>query len=88
MLHNLVQIRGGKETLYMTDTLPKVRDRMKQLRQSLRGKGLFFQIRPAEEGAKKYRRPPNLNFDPSGDAGTPKYKRRVEKAKRIRKKNG
>lgn len=87
MLYNLYQTRGGKETLYMTGDLKKVRARMIQLRQSLRGKNLHFEIIPAEEGDEKYRRPPNMNFDPSGDAGGKKHLHRLARAKRIKKRN-
>lgn len=88
MLYNLIQLRGKAEgTLYMTGELPKVRARMKQLRQSLRGKGYNFVIRPADIDAEKYRRPPVMNFDPSGDAGTKNYRGRVAKAKKIKKRN-
>jgi hypothetical protein len=87
MLYNLIQVRGGKETLYMTNTLPKVRARMIQLRQSLRGKNLQFEIRKAEETDEKYRKPPVMNFCPSGDAGTKKHFQRKLKAKRIKKRN-
>jgi hypothetical protein len=87
MLYDLIQTRGGKETIYMTDSLPKVKARMAQLRASLRGKGLTFTYREAEEGAEKYRRPPNMNFCPSGDAGTKKYRNRVARAKKIKKNN-
>ena len=87
MLYDLIQVRGGKETLYMTNSLPKVKARKAQLLQSLRGKNLFFAIRKAEEGNEKYRKPPAMNFDPSGDATTKKHIQRKLKAKRIRKRN-
>lgn len=86
MLYNLIQTRG-KEVVYMTDSLPKCRARMIQLRQSLRGKGLTFEIRPAEPGEEKYRKPPCMNFCPSGDAGSKKYLHRKARAKKIRKRN-
>jgi len=35
----------------------------------------------------KYRRPPAMNFDPSGDAGSRKYLKRKAASKRIRQKN-
>ena len=87
MLHDLVQTRGGKETIYMTDTFPKVKARRKVLLDSQRGMNLNYEIRPAAEGAVKYRRPPNMNFDPSGDAGSKKYINRKAKAKRIKQRN-
>jgi len=87
MLYNLFQTRSGKETLFMTDSLPKCRARMLQLRQSTRGKNWQFQIRPAEETDEKYRKPPCMNFDPSGDTGSKKHLHRKARAKKIRKRN-
>lgn len=87
MLYHLIQIRGGKETIFMTDQLPRVRNRRKQLRDSHRDRNWQFVIRPAKEDAVKYRRPPNMNFDPSGDADQRKYRARKAKARKIRKEN-
>ncbi len=87
MLYDLVHTRGEKEIVYMTDTFTKVRSRMKQLRESQKGVKTNYLIRPAAEDADKYRRPPNMSFDPSGDAGTKKHIRRKAKAKRIKKRN-
>jgi hypothetical protein len=87
MLYNLIQIKGGEETVFMIGELPKVRDRQKQLRQSQRGKKITYVIRPAEEGDEKYRKPPSMNFCPSGDADTRGYRDRKAKAKRIKKRN-
>jgi hypothetical protein len=88
MLYDLIQTRGGKETLYMTDHLPKVKARMAELRRSLRGQGLTFTYRPnVDEDALKYRKPPNMNFNPSGDAGTKKHIHRKARAKKIKKRN-
>ncbi len=86
-LHTLVKIHGGKETVYMTDVLPKVKARKKTLEQSQRGQRLNYHIRPALPEELKYRRPPSFNFDPSGDAGSSKYLKRKAKAKRIKQKN-
>lgn len=86
-LHTLVRTHGGKETVYMTDSLPKVKARKKALEQSQRGQRMNYSIRPALPEELKYRRPPSFNFDPSGDAGSDKYLRRKAKAKRIKQKN-
>lgn len=87
MLHTLVKIHGGKETVYMTDVLPKVKARKKALENSQRGQRPNYSIRPAHPEELKYRRPPSFNFDPSGDAGSSSYIRRKAKAKRIKQKN-
>lgn len=87
MLYTLVKTHGGKETVYMTDVLPKVKARKKALETSQRGQRPNYSIRPANEDELKYRRPPSFNFDPSGDAGSAKYIRRKAKAKRIKQKN-
>ena len=84
-LFNLIQIRGGKESVYMTDSLPKCRARMKQLRNSLRNQNLTFVIRPAEEGETKYRKPPCERFFSGGDYDN--YRKRKAKAKKIKKNN-
>ena len=85
MLHNLIQIKGGKETVFMTDTLKKVQARQKQLRDSQRGQKVTYVIRDAEEGEEKYKRAPDMNFCPSGDAGTRKYRNHKARAKKIKK---
>lgn len=84
-LHTLVKIHGGKETVYMTDVLSKVKARKKALEQSQRGQRPNYNIRPALPEELKYRRPPSFNFDPSGD--TNNYRKRKAKAKRIKQKN-
>lgn len=87
MLHTLVRTHGGKETVYMTDTLPKVKARKRALETSQRNQRMNYSIRPAHENELKYRRPPSFNFDPSGDAGSKKYLTRKANAKRIKQKN-
>ena len=87
MLYNLFNVRGEKEVLYMTNTLPKVKARMKQLQDSQRGVKTNYVIRKAEEDDEKYRKPPVMRFDPSGDAGTSKHNRRKAKAKKIKRRN-
>jgi hypothetical protein len=86
-LYTLVKTQSGKETVYMTDVLPKVKARKKALEQSQRGQRPNYSIRPAHPEELKYRRPPSFNFDPSGDAGSSKYLHRKAKAKRIKQKN-
>jgi hypothetical protein len=84
-LFTLVSVKKGKETVYMTDSLPKVKARKKALETSQRKQHTNYNIRPANEGEVKYRRPPSFNFDPSGD--TENYRKRKAKAKRIKQKN-
>jgi hypothetical protein len=59
-LYDLIQKRRGKETIMMTDTLPKVNDRMKQLRSSqrkgIKGDKVVYSVRPSEEQTEKFRR--------------------------------
>lgn len=87
MLYDLIHTRGEKEIVYMTDSLPKVKRRMKQLQDSQRGIRTNYLIRKSSEDAEKYRKPPNMNFDPSGDAGSKKHNHRKARAKRIKKRN-
>lgn len=86
-LYDLVQTRKGKETVVMTDSLPKVNARMKALRLSHKkgcgGDKVTYVVHPAEDNI-KYHKPPVFAFDPSGDA--PKAKIRRQKAKRIKNK--
>ncbi len=86
-LFTLVLTKSGKETIYMTDTMIKVKARKKALETSQRGIRTNYSIRPALEDEEKYRRPPSFNFDPSGDAGSKKYLNRKARAKRIKQKN-
>lgn len=86
MLYDLVLVKSGKETVYMTDTLPKVKARKRALETSQRKDRPNYVIREAEDNV-KYRRPPSFNFDPSGDAGSKKYLKRKANAKRIKQKN-
>ena len=59
MLYNLIQLRRGKETVMMTDTLPKVNDRMRELRSSQRkgvkGDRVVYSVRSTDE-TNKFRR--------------------------------
>lgn len=63
MLYNLIQKRKGKETVVMTDELPKVNDRLDTLRKSLRkgikGQKVTFLVRPAVDGEEKNRLEPH-----------------------------
>ena len=66
MLRNLIQIRAGKRTVVMTDSLPKVRDRMKTLRKShrrgMKGDRVEFVIENAEEDAEKFKQKPHTQW--------------------------
>ena len=57
-LYDLIQTRRGKESVMMTDTLPKVNDRMKTLRSSqrkgIKGEKVVYTIRPST--GEKFRR--------------------------------
>jgi hypothetical protein len=87
MLYTLIRTVSGKETIYMTDTLKKVKARKKALETSQRGQRTNYSIRSALDGEEKFMRPPSMNFDPSGDAGSRKYLRRKARVKRIKQKN-
>lgn len=52
MLYDLIQTKKGKDIVVMTDTLPKVNDRMRTLRDSQRGKNVSFNIVPTENSTK------------------------------------
>jgi hypothetical protein len=53
-LFDLIQTQRGKESLMMTDTLPKVNDRMKTLRSSHKGDKVVYTVRPST--GEKFRR--------------------------------
>lgn len=61
MLFHLVRLFRGKETVMMTDTLPRVNARKKQLsssqRKGVRGQATTYTVRPAAKDAEKYRKP-------------------------------
>ena len=58
MLYDLIQTRRGKDTVMMTDTLPKVNDRMRTLRSSQRkgvkGDKVVYTVMPST--SEKFRR--------------------------------
>lgn len=64
MLYNLIEIRRGKQTLVMTDTLPKINRRKKQLTVShkggmgMRGKSRV-EYRVERSDAEKFYKPPH-----------------------------
>jgi hypothetical protein len=62
VLYDLVEKRRGKETVVMTDELPKVNDRLRTLRKSLRngvrGQKVNFSVRQATK-TDKFRKPPH-----------------------------
>jgi hypothetical protein len=68
MLYDLIQTWKGKETVVMTDALPKVNSRAKILRQShrrgLKNKPVSYDIRVTTSVAKFQKKPHNYN--PSG----------------------
>ena len=86
-LYSLVLVTSSKETVYMTDSLKRVKARKKALETSQRGQRNNYVVRPSVEDEEKYQRPPSFNFDPSGDAGSRKHNLRKARAKRIKQKN-
>lgn len=78
MLYDLVQTRRGKETVVMTGELPKVKDRMRQLRASQRkgvgskGDPVRYTFRPSAPDAEKFRQKPH---DPNLSGGSSKHPR-------------
>lgn len=75
MLYNLIETRRGKETVVMTDALPKVRDRMKTLRTSGRKK-VVYRMEQTDETI-KYRKPPH-DIVLAGGGRYPGQPRRVQ----------
>lgn len=69
MLYDLIQTRKGKETIMMTDTLPKVNDRMKTLRASqcrgVKGDKVVYTICKSDN--EKFRRKPYSEAWRAGD---------------------
>jgi hypothetical protein len=86
-LYSLVLTKSGKETVYMTDVLTKIKARKKTLMNSSRGLKVNYSIRDALESEEKYFKPPSMAFDPSGDVGTRSYRNRKARVKRIKQKN-
>lgn len=78
MLYDLIRVWRGKESVMMTDSLPKVRAYMKQLKRSQR-RGInnnpvsYFYL-PSDE-TKKYKKPLN-KMDLSGDSQIPCVQRK------------
>lgn len=55
MLHDLVRIHRGKELVVMTDQLLKVKRRLIAIKNSQRGMGYTYLVRPSVE-VKKYKK--------------------------------
>lgn len=74
LLYDLIQTRRGKETIMMTDTLPKVNDRMKKLRSSqrkgIKGDKVVYTVCPSENPF-PFRRKAYSEAWRAGDAITP-----------------
>lgn len=75
------------DVIYMVDSFKRVKARKKQLEDSQRGQKKRYMIREALVDEVKYMRPPNMNFCPSGDAGSAKHIKRKARVKRIKQKN-
>jgi hypothetical protein len=63
MMHDLIEKKRGKETVVMSDELPKVRAQMKRLRDSQRGLKVEYFTRPSGETAKYKKKPNNHRGD-------------------------
>lgn len=76
-MYNLIKTVRGSQEIVMTDTLTKVRARMKTLRDSHRkskrsGERVTFSILPSDE-EEKFKKKPH-NYNPSGDSQIPRIK--------------
>ncbi len=49
MLYQIIQTKGGKDTIKMVDSLPKCNNRLKELRASFKGKKVSFRVEKSEE---------------------------------------
>lgn len=58
MLYDLIQKKKDKEEIVMTDSLPKVLSRMKELRSSYRGKPIVFSYKESNGENKKFQKKP------------------------------
>jgi len=74
MLYNLIEKKRGKETVVMTDSLPKVNDRLKILRASLRTKKVSFRVEKTEETDKYKKKPHNCYYLATNHSPTPNGK--------------
>lgn len=61
MLYNLIQVSQGKEIIVMTDSLPKVNNRIKVLRSSQRNKTVY-KVKKAEEETEKFKQKPKKSW--------------------------
>jgi hypothetical protein len=66
-LFDLIQKQKGKETVMMTDSLPKVNNRIRTLRTSHKGKNIEYVVR--QSTSEKYRRPAAPGGYQSGSYG-------------------
>jgi len=71
MLFNLIEIKAGKETVVMTDSRPKVNNRIKTLRASHRTKKIDYRMEEAEDNKKFQKKLHNPRIG-GGDATTPR----------------
>ena len=69
MLYNLIKTEKGKDSVVMTDQLPKVKNRMDTLRKSQRKKNILYKIVPTTE-TNKFRQKPHDGSYVSGDYPT------------------
>lgn len=79
MLYNLIQTRRGKQTIVMTDSLPKVNNRMNTLRTShrkgIKGDKVNYSVAPADEADDKFKKKPhNLRLSGNSQRGPRKVK--------------
>jgi hypothetical protein len=71
MLYDLVKVSRGRETVVMTDALPRVNDRLRTLRASHRGRGQRVElvVRPSQGDSKFKQRPSRMNLSGDGKWG-------------------
>lgn len=72
MLYTLIRKMNGKSDTMITDTLKRVKQREKLLKNSYRGKKVSFDIVPAEEDEEKYLKPPHDGSYVGGDRQSPR----------------
>lgn len=51
-MHQIIQTKNGQETIKMIDTLPKCRNRLKELKDSNRGKKVSFRMEKSDQTVK------------------------------------
>lgn len=68
-MYQIIEIKNGKETIKMVDSLPKCNRRLKELRSSYRGKKISFRLEPSESKDKFENKPAPSGYQ-GGDYAT------------------